>query len=577
MNELTRMLRQIETRAPTAAVSDPINYIAPGTRQVARWDADRAITEGYLKQVYVFTAVNKIADAIARYPFRAGKNPENPSSYSETPQLAQLLGPGLPGPNPDWSPKQFWKYTIAQYVITGKFAWLLERDGNGLIIGLWPLQAQHLVPLQGGTSSYFSGYEYGTRGSRGFKTFTDEQIIYCWNKSQGDYRQPQGWLEAAALEISTAQMIDQYDYSLLKNNAVPATIVTTEQFAEEKMRRAFRQQFMATYGGSANAGRTLFLEADPDLNADGGVTNNVKGKISVERLALSANEMMSTEKRAAIRDDICVAMRTPASILSNSSDSKYTNMESDYRNWWEDTLVPLASDIVDHVNVRLVPRLDKSPRKFYGWFDFSGVTILQDKPRFTAPDYGTLYDKKIMERNEIRFELGLPKWEDIDHPMPTPEELDQQKAKMEAAQPQVIQGQVVSNKPYDPAKPRALNRPVPATTNVIRKTLAAQKAAVTQRQSGRRARNAETLDSLYDVEYWRSEMTRELTPKLADELAQIAVRELRAAVSIDEAFVRVEREIRGTEPLPLDYVAMVIDAISREKIEPSKAVEYAWI
>ena len=577
-NELVRILREMETRAPNAAVRDPNTYLSPGSEvRPPRWDAERAITEGYLKQTYVFAGVNKTSDAISQYPFRAGRNIEDKTKFTNTNPLAKLLGPGLPGPNDEWAVKQFWRYTISQYILTGKFVWLIERaGGNGPIIGLWPLQAQHVIPLEGSNGSYFSGFKYGSQ-----KKFRPDEIIYCWDRSQQDFRQPQSWLEASALDISIAQMVDQFDYALLKNNAVPSTLITTERFAEPGMRRAFRQQFNATFGGPMNSGKTMFLEADPDQPVDGATVNNVQQKVHVARIGLTPQELMTDTKRNAVLADVSIALRIPMSVLGDSTRSKDSNMEMDKLNWWSDTLIPLSEDIADHVNTKLVPLLDN--KKFVGWFDFSKNPTIQPRPRFSAPEYRALYESRLMERDEVRKELGLAPWDEIDHP--EPEEPLRVLGGPGDADAEAQQGgsPLGPGGPLQPVSPRGgtpragslAGRPRKLDPGQVQSIITNQKTALAARLGGRRAKNS-PLDELYDRRYWVEQMTPELGAEYAESIADIAVKELRAAASVEDAFAAVSLELRGAESIPLDIVATILDAIKREKIEPSKAVGYLW-
>ena len=71
-------------------------------------------------------------------------------------------------------------------------------------------------------------------------------------------------------------------------------------------------------------------------------------------------------------------------------------------------------------------------------------------------------------------------------------------------------------------------------------------------------------------------MTPEVGNEVALRIADISIAELRSAPDIDTAFTRIEREIRASESVPLDYVQAILNGVRDSKIDPSKAVELLW-
>lgn len=609
MSELIRLSqsRIVETRSSVQSITSPVEFYQPNQALYPKWDAARFVTNGYLEQTYVFSCVDKKSGTLARVPFRVGSDPDNPTSYRKNAQLAQLLGTGGK-PAPGWTPRMWWKYIFSQFCIMGKFACQIERDSSGKVIALWPLQAQHLRPIPDTSKnpkSYFIGYQYGNPGAPGYKKFMAlADVLYCWEPSPDDPRQPLSVIDAAKLDISVAQLINEYDYALLKNNAVPATIVTTEPFDNTEMRSAFRQQFMARFSGSNNAGKTMFLEADPDTTADGGTSNNVAGKISVERLGLSSQEMQSPEKRASTINDICVAFKTPLSILGDSTRSKFTNMESDYRNWWADTELPLADYVCDLINVGLSPQFDIG-HNYVGWFDFSSIGALKEPPRFTGTEIVALEGAGILDRDESRRELGFAPWDDVTHP-----EMKELVPKDPATtpQPEISGNQSVDPIGLDPGQNNApknglaVQRSIPsvltkALQGTVRNSLEAQKLAVEQRINGRR-KPIDSVRDVYDTEFWIGRMSKDLEPlfqgfaefqnvpnsllpTIVRQITTDSVAKLRSTASVEEAYNDIDARseaiaqtvVRMLEEIPADHMAFILDAIKRGNMTPAQALE----
>lgn len=409
---------QVETRGVPRGATESYLWQNPGQPQVPRWDADKAIQSAYLGELYTYRCVESISNSIAGLPFRAGLDPEAPSSYSLAAPLARLLGPPPGNPNPIWAGREIVRYSVAQYLLAGKFAWLKEyAPGTRRVVALWPLQAQHLRPIAAakGSQHYFSGYRYQVQGGR-YIDYRLDEVVYCWKKSVDDPRQPETVLQAGSSKVAVAQMLTRFDYSFFKNNGVPSTIVTTEPFAEPEQRRSFREQFVGSFGGYDNGGKTLFLEADPDEDGQGGLTSNVSAKISVERLGLTAREAQLDTKALEIKRDTALMWGVPVSILGDASERTYSNSGQEATNYWTETLVPKCSDLADQINLTLAAELSSTQ---VGWFDLSKVKALSPPPPEPSA-LQALHNAGLVTRDEVRERLSLRPWSEVPHDEPEP-------------------------------------------------------------------------------------------------------------------------------------------------------------
>jgi len=391
-----------ERRDPRGA-TQLATFSSPGTPMIQEWDAASAVRWAYIANTYVYRCVDAIATAIASCPFRA-VSPANPKDVNLTAPLAELLGPPPGSPNPNLSPRRLWKWTVAQRLIAGRWAWELERVSEsattGRVVGLWPLPSQLLeaVPTDKGRM-YFDRFIYNRQGG-GAKAveFVPEQLVYDWQPSQTDVRQAESVLQAARLDISVAVMQDRYDAAFLKNDARPAAIIVHEEFAERAEREAWRSQFLGDYRGVDNAGRPIFIEATPG-------EEELNRTLHIERLGLSQKDAEFIARYESKIRAICVAFGTPLSVLGDSSARSFDNAGQEYRNWWEGTILPLMSELEDAVNIQLAPSMGSE----IGKFETSHVAALMRSskilslggaiPQFVAAG--------IITENEVRRELDL--------------------------------------------------------------------------------------------------------------------------------------------------------------------------
>lgn len=435
----------IERRDPSGATNTISPYASMSKTMVSEWNADEAIRLAYYSNVIVYRCVFQCATAIAGLPFRVGNDPDKADTYDTKAPMAVLLSPPPGGPAPGVSARRLFAWTVAQYLITGKYAWEIECDepgGKGNIVNLWPLVSCALnpVPTSGG-DAYFSGYVYGKPQADKNKMvdLNPDQVFYGWRPSQHDYRQPESPLQAARLAVSVAVMQDRYDFAFLRNDARPAAIVVHEAFSMDAERDAFIRAFRGDFRGPDNAGKALFIQAMGD--SPGGVS----GAVDVKTLGLSQRDAQFVARYEQKISDICVALGTPMSILGDSSKRTYDAANVEHRNWWEGTLQPMCFEIADEINMQLAPRFGNE----VGWFDFSQIKALQSDSRLLA--LGAILPLMVgaglpITTAEFRNELGLPEIRPDD-----PENETKLAAQKLANMPPALQGTNDPNKPTPPA------------------------------------------------------------------------------------------------------------------------------
>jgi len=372
-----------------------LGWTSPGLAQVEHWNADQAFRYGYLANVIAYRCIQLRANALAAVPFVAGRRLDDAKTIRENAPLAKLLGVPPGGPAPKLSARKLFRWTVAQKIVTGRYAWEIETDGRGVPVAFWPMASTALkaTPSAGGTE-WFRLFEYGL-GADPVK-FKPDQVFYSWEPSGQDFRQAESPLEAARWNLSLVQLCDRYGVSFLKNNAVPAAIITTTAFPNDELRRGFRQQWSSEFEGADNAGRTMFNEVGDD--GDGPVGESIDVKV----LGLSAKDARLIEQRIEATKEIAIALGTPWSKL-DASGRTFDNADAEDRDWWENTILPDLCDLQDEINMQLAPRLGSE----VGWFDLRGVRALQRRYLpIAAADLPTLVQGGILVKNEARSELG---------------------------------------------------------------------------------------------------------------------------------------------------------------------------
>lgn len=442
----TRAMRLGEYRddmqhhAPPGALGS-ITHITPGLPVFPDQDSASAVTNVYHRDLYVYRCAAAVANKIAGLDFEAGDLKARVARPGAP--LAGLLGTDRGSPCPGWSTKMFWRWAAVQYQVLGKFAWALEfadpKNPNSRVVGLWPLLAQYLDPLpnvplrnrpgsyvgqpdyvtqqqqfaatyqaqnqtliySAGDQSLFSGFRYLLPGAQDYRVYKPHEVAFFYRPSQSDIRKPESVLQAAGIDINIHTLLQAFDYSFLKNGAVPATMVITPPFASNDDRTAFRSQFLSEFSGAGNRGKTMFAEREiepGELPGEQGVDS-----VQIETIGTTQRDAQLDVLRNSKIQDICVAMGVPLSILGDSTRSKFTNMAQDRANFWE-TISDVTAEMADAVNTVLAPRI--GPDR--GWFDLSGVPELKPPPRFSEQYGPGLVADELITKDEFRREWDLP-------------------------------------------------------------------------------------------------------------------------------------------------------------------------
>lgn len=400
-----------ERRDPTAATGQTagggFSLHAVGLAGLGEVDDELKVRKRWLANAYVEAAVRAIAADIGRLKFRAGPDPDQPEAFNTAAPLALLLGPPPHGPNPQTDAKALWRWTTAQRVALGRWAWELELQDD-TPVGVWPLVTRHLVPHRAkGGSAWFTHYTYAASG-RDLRLELG-QVVYGWQPHPDDYRSHYSSLDAAGLSVDVMVDQDRFDLAFIRNDSKPATIVVHEEFATVDDRDAFRNRYEGRHRGPDNAGRTAFIETPP-----GGLTPDEA--LKVVTVGASARESQALQRYAAKIRDALVSLGVPMSRLGDSSQRTFSNAAAEERIYWVNTVLPIADEFAAVVNMQLAPRVGDD----VGWWDLSEVEALKPVPLLALPTLTEAVKEGIVSRGEARELIGLEAGDLPDEPEPVP-------------------------------------------------------------------------------------------------------------------------------------------------------------
>lgn len=314
----------------------------------------KALTqEGYTKNAAFFGCVSAHAFSFPEPPLKIYDSDEDDAQVIPKHPLRQLIRM----PNPLMGETELMIYTIVYLAIGGNAYWHKARPRpGGKVVELWPYHAGQVKPVPGGPT-WVSGYEFDHGGGKTEPIPAEDIVHFKWPAP--DPNQP--WqamppLVAAAREVDTDNEATRYLFTLLKNDAVPRTVVKVpaeRMLTEDEVRRV-KAQWKERYGGD-NRGDVAILEGGADVS---------RLSLDLEQLAFDALHHLSETR-------ICAALRVPPVIAGLGDDPTYANSEQAYIRYTHGTLALLWRLVESEIERNLAP-------------DFGGVVPRFDRMKVEA-------------------------------------------------------------------------------------------------------------------------------------------------------------------------------------------------
>lgn len=336
--------------------------------------------EGYQKNVVVFQAINKTADAVANIPWVA--RAPNGDELDSHPMLDLIRRP-----NPMQSGAEFMRALVGFYRIAGN-AYIERVMVRGAPRELYTLRPDRMK-IHPSPTGMPSGYTYtvnqdnkaaweanpvtGQSDIRHLATFNPLDDYYGMSP-----------LMAGAYAVDQHNETMEHIQSLLQNGASPsgAMEVDKEKVLSDEEFNRLKAEIDEKYSGSSNAGRPMLLE----------------GGMKWTQMGLSPADMAIIETKYSAARDVSLDLGVPPLLLNIPGDSTYSNYKEARLAFYEETAIPLAQYIRDELNAWLSP--------FFGGvtldLDLDQIPAIAEKRMelWTMADQAT--DLTINERRQMK-------------------------------------------------------------------------------------------------------------------------------------------------------------------------------
>lgn len=360
------IFRKKESRTNVAIVMNALSY--------RRLSDQEVMIRGYKEVPYIYAGINLIARAIANLDYQIVDSSDTPV---EGTQLEKLWK----NPNPFEAQSAFLKAVVISLLISGNAFIEIVRAGNR-IIELYNLNPLRMVVKAGERKGIIDSYEY--RAGAQTVVFDPSEIIHI--KLFNPFDDVLGLSPLIVLKdvIEQYLAIKGWQNSLLQNGMRPSgAFVTQDPLTEEQYQRLREELYR--YTGPANAGRPLILE----------------GGLDWKPLSMSPQEFDWVTAEKLILRAIAVTLGVAPELIGEPEFKTYSNFQEANRQFYMNTVVPLAELILEEFNRALEPTF-----KYRIAIDYDSIDALQE-------EYSEVWKRAIegvkagiLTPNEARAMLG---------------------------------------------------------------------------------------------------------------------------------------------------------------------------
>ena len=357
---------------------------AIGIQELARifsggaW-TNESLMNQYGKSLYVFAAVNKIAQKVSAVDLKLFEIANSKGELKEHPshEILDLLY----RPNPFQTRSEFFKITTINKKMTGEAFWWKVRGNRSKPLELWNLRPD-LMTIVADKEKFIKRYEL-TKLDGTKEHFEPQDIIHFKDPNPTDIYRGMSPLRPAQSRIETEEYSTNFQRDFFLNNARPDALLLSEDMLAPEQRTDMLAAWNAKHKGRGRNSKVGILE--------GGVT--------YQQVAVTQKEMDYIESLKFTRDDILVAFGVPKSVIT-TDDVNLANAQAGLTTFLSETIKPEVAQLVEVINEMLV--IPDFGDRFYVDFQDPTPEDRDMKLKEYVAGYG-----KWLTANEIREALNL--------------------------------------------------------------------------------------------------------------------------------------------------------------------------
>jgi phage portal protein BeeE len=371
------------------------------------------MTNAYQQVVWVYRAINALAEQVANVPFLFSTGGRGRESLITSGPLLDFYG----RPHPQISAFEYWELRVIWLMLRGECfrvpVWeeedvpaseresvkALERARSTLhastlnaptlrrlkrVLILDPAHFQHIIQDNQLVGWRYTGF--GPQTPLESQVFLPEEVWFEKLPNPFDFWRGMPPLYAAASAARTDFAAAAFMRGIIENNADTGVIVRTEQPLGEEQEAQVFAALRARKRGAGLADKPMLLT---------GVSEIIKPE-------LSSSDLQFLENRKFTRSEICAAFGVPEEIVCTSDHNKYDVMQGARQNFIENRVAPLCRRL-EAEERQVVRAIDLEAE---GWFDLDSLPIMQAAQRARLAAARAAFDMGV-PFNELNRVLDL--------------------------------------------------------------------------------------------------------------------------------------------------------------------------
>lgn len=324
----------------------------------------------------VYACCKILAEAVAQLPAHVFQKVAGVKDYAHP--VARLLGAE---PNEFMTAASFREALMLNLCLYGNCYALIDRDPQGVPIGLYPLRADVTRPVRSGGL-----LTYQTRLGTNTVTLSPDQVLHVLNFSF-DGILGVSPIQQARQNIGLSIALERFAAKLFSNGGNVGGILKTPPLKEDAL-KAFVASWRANYSGLENSFRVAVLPDGYDFKQT--TIDPEKGQVKDARIHQ--------------RLECASIFRIPPHFLGVLDKASYASIEMQNMEFYQGAVQPIVTRIEQECNRKLLLEREKPTHEVR--FNLDAMLRASTKERLDS--YAVAINNGIMTRAECRAKENLP-------------------------------------------------------------------------------------------------------------------------------------------------------------------------
>lgn len=289
--------------------------------------------EGYGRNVYVYRAINLVAQGGAAVPpllYQRGRDGDE--EIHDHPLLDLLRRP-----NPAQGGRRFVEALIAMQKVAGNAYLIRAGPQRGLPQELHILRPDKIRVIQGDGEGEVAGYLRTVDN----QIYGPDMILHLSNVRLLDPLYGISDVQAAGLSVDQSNVSARHNLALLQNSGKRSAVLMTKGSLDESQKEMLKTFKNDSLGGPLNAGKIAVIEGTEGAWQEVGMT---------------AQEMDWLAGRRMTGGEIAIALGVAPELVGIPDAKQYASFREAKKGLYTETIIPILEYVYDELNNWLVPQ-----------------------------------------------------------------------------------------------------------------------------------------------------------------------------------------------------------------------------